>query len=341
MVRDFVRMNPPKFLGSQVGEDQNNFIDEVKKIFGVMEVTSNDRVELASYQLKDVAHILFTKWKDNRGADASPVTWDCFTRAFLDRFFPRELREAKAQELMNSRQGTVPVQVYRLKFTHLSTYAPHMVANPRAQTCKFLLKVCDLVKTKCRNDMLLGDMDISKLMTHAQQVEGDKLKKMAKGNKKARIGNYKEGFFGCGQYGHRLKDCPSSRLGKGGNNNGAQSTALAAPTGHPTQQGASSGTGGSQHQNRLNALQARQENKDSPDVATIDPTALASDATTSAPSAEQERVSPSVPPTPTTTTTTDAGIDAQANAKLLLHVILLPDIDAPDDSTPPETHPID
>uniref|UniRef100_M1DDS5 Gag-pol polyprotein n=1 Tax=Solanum tuberosum TaxID=4113 RepID=M1DDS5_SOLTU len=50
-VQDFVRMNLPEFLGSQIGEDPQNFIDEVKKIFGVMQVTGNDRVELASYQL--------------------------------------------------------------------------------------------------------------------------------------------------------------------------------------------------------------------------------------------------------------------------------------------------
>uniref|UniRef100_M1DVB7 Gag-pol polyprotein n=1 Tax=Solanum tuberosum TaxID=4113 RepID=M1DVB7_SOLTU len=46
-------MNPPEFLGSQVGEDPQNFIDEVKKIFGVMQVTDNVRVKLASYQFKD------------------------------------------------------------------------------------------------------------------------------------------------------------------------------------------------------------------------------------------------------------------------------------------------
>ncbi|WMV38299.1 hypothetical protein MTR67_031684 [Solanum verrucosum] len=47
-VRDFVRMNPPEFLGSQIGEDPQNFIDEVKNIFEVMKVTGNDQVELAS-----------------------------------------------------------------------------------------------------------------------------------------------------------------------------------------------------------------------------------------------------------------------------------------------------
>ena len=41
-VCDFTRMNPPKFLGSQVGKDPQKFIDEVKKIFGVMFVTSSN-----------------------------------------------------------------------------------------------------------------------------------------------------------------------------------------------------------------------------------------------------------------------------------------------------------
>ncbi|WMV37916.1 hypothetical protein MTR67_031301 [Solanum verrucosum] len=53
-------MNPPEFLESQIGEDPQNFIDEVKKIFQVMEVTGNDRDELAYYQLKDMAHIWYT-----------------------------------------------------------------------------------------------------------------------------------------------------------------------------------------------------------------------------------------------------------------------------------------
>ena len=48
MACDFVRMNPPEFLGSQSNEDHQNFMDEIKKIFEVMKVIRNDRVELAS-----------------------------------------------------------------------------------------------------------------------------------------------------------------------------------------------------------------------------------------------------------------------------------------------------
>ncbi|XP_015076028.1 uncharacterized protein LOC107020250 [Solanum pennellii] len=58
-----------------------------------------------------------------------------------------------------------------------------------AQMNKFLYGVLDLVITECRNAMLLGDMNICRLITHAQQVEGDTLREQAKENKKARIGN--------------------------------------------------------------------------------------------------------------------------------------------------------
>ncbi|XP_049368427.1 uncharacterized protein LOC125833328 [Solanum verrucosum] len=71
-------MNPPEILGSQVGEDPQNFIDKVRKIFGVMQVTSNDMVELASYQLNDVAHIWFTQLKENKSVGATP---DQYSRA--------------------------------------------------------------------------------------------------------------------------------------------------------------------------------------------------------------------------------------------------------------------
>ena len=83
------------------------------------------------------------------------ILWDCFSETFLDRFFPIELREAKGQELMNLRYGNMTVQEYGLKFNQLSRYAPHMVADSRAQMNKFLYEVSDLEKSECTNAMLL------------------------------------------------------------------------------------------------------------------------------------------------------------------------------------------
>ena len=82
------------------------------------------------------------------------------------------------------------LQEYGLMFNQLSKSAPQMVADSRAQMNKFLYGVSYLVKTKCRNPMLLRDMNISRLMTHSQQVEVDKLREHAKDKKKARTESY-------------------------------------------------------------------------------------------------------------------------------------------------------
>lgn len=66
-VWDFVWMNQPQFLGLQIGEDLQDIIDNVKKVFRVMLIIWNHRVELTSYQLKDVAYIWYTDLKENRG----------------------------------------------------------------------------------------------------------------------------------------------------------------------------------------------------------------------------------------------------------------------------------
>ena len=91
---------------------------------------------------------------------------------------------------MNLRHGTMSVQKCVPKFTQLSMYALHMVADPRAQMSKFLLGISDLVKTQCMNNMLLEDMNVCRRIIHAQQVKGDKLREMAKDNMKARTWNY-------------------------------------------------------------------------------------------------------------------------------------------------------
>lgn len=77
-------------------------------------------------------------------------------------------------------------QEYGLKFTKLSTYAPHMVVDLRSKISKFLFGVFDLVKTECMNAIMLKDTNIYRQMSHAQHVKEDMLTKMAKDNKKAR-----------------------------------------------------------------------------------------------------------------------------------------------------------
>ena len=52
-------MNPPTFYGTKVDEDLQGFIDEVFNMVEAMGVTPTEKVELAAYQLKYVAHVWF------------------------------------------------------------------------------------------------------------------------------------------------------------------------------------------------------------------------------------------------------------------------------------------
>ena len=69
---------------------------------------------------------------------------------------------------MNLRQGNMKFQEYRLRFNQLSKYTPCIVADSRAQMNRFLYAVLAFVKIECKSAMLLGDMNMSRLMTYAK-----------------------------------------------------------------------------------------------------------------------------------------------------------------------------
>ena len=87
-LRDFVRMNPHVFLGSKVGEDPQEFLDGVYKVLSVMRVTSREKAELASYQLREVSQVWYTQWKDNKPVESGPIEWKHLMKHFLECTFP-------------------------------------------------------------------------------------------------------------------------------------------------------------------------------------------------------------------------------------------------------------
>ena len=66
-----------------------------------MGLNTSKKAELATYQLKGVDQTWYVQWRDNRLLRGEPVTWEIFKKAFLDRFFPWEKREAKVVEFIN------------------------------------------------------------------------------------------------------------------------------------------------------------------------------------------------------------------------------------------------
>ncbi|KAF3632361.1 hypothetical protein FXO37_27514 [Capsicum annuum] len=125
-VGHFIKMNPPKFTGTKVEEDPQEFVDEMEKICKVMHVDEVEGVELATYQLKNVVNQWYTDWEDAKGKSAEPTVWGKFVEAFLDRFFSLELRVAKAEEFMNLKAPVTQSQ---------GSVAQQHCTHPRCETC--------------------------------------------------------------------------------------------------------------------------------------------------------------------------------------------------------------
>ena len=57
-------------------------------------MTSTEKEELASYQLKDVDQLCFTHCEGNKLVEASPIDWEVFKKTFLNMFFHWKNKEA-------------------------------------------------------------------------------------------------------------------------------------------------------------------------------------------------------------------------------------------------------
>ncbi|KAK4713885.1 hypothetical protein R3W88_019792 [Solanum pinnatisectum] len=109
-------------------------------------------------------------------------------------FFPRELREAKVRTFLTLKQESMSVHEYSLKFTQLSHYAPEMVADMRSRMSLFVSGLSRLSSKEIKAAMLIGDMDIARVMIHMQQVNEDKLKDREEfRNKKAKTAGNESG----------------------------------------------------------------------------------------------------------------------------------------------------
>ena len=79
-VRNFTQMNPHTFYGSKVEEDPQEFFHYVYKILSAMWLSTSEKDELSTYQLKDVVKAWYVQWRNNSPLKGGPVTWEIFKK---------------------------------------------------------------------------------------------------------------------------------------------------------------------------------------------------------------------------------------------------------------------
>lgn len=140
--------------------------------------------------------------------DEGTIGWKDFKLVFLDHFFPIHLREAKITEFINFKQNNMSVREYTFKFIKLSKYASSFFADPCARMSKFISEIFGLVIKECQTAMLLKEINISWLITYAENIEDDKIKER-------KVRESKRAWFKCGFFNARASGESGPIQGKG------------------------------------------------------------------------------------------------------------------------------
>ena len=84
---------------------------------------------------------------------------------------PREVREARLDQFINLKQGTMSVRDYSHRFNSLARYAPDIVRTMRARDHRYVDGLADHLIRDCKVVSISDDVDISCIEAFAQTTE--------------------------------------------------------------------------------------------------------------------------------------------------------------------------
>ncbi|WMV09143.1 hypothetical protein MTR67_002528 [Solanum verrucosum] len=182
-VREFLHLAPPLFIRSSLTEDPLDFIDHIYRVLRVMHASVTEAMEFASFQLRDVAILWYEASERSRGPDALPAEWEDLSEAFLVHYLPREVREARLDQFIKLKQGTMSVRDYSHSTmrarVHVDGLEDHLIRD-------------------CRLVSLSDDVDIYRIHAFSQTTEDfskrirDTCRDREQSKRARTIGSYRE-----------------------------------------------------------------------------------------------------------------------------------------------------
>ncbi|XP_070051539.1 uncharacterized protein [Nicotiana tomentosiformis] len=104
-VNEFLKLSHPLFHGSITDEDPMLWPEGVKKALRTMKAFDDEAVELAAYQLRDVAGAWFEMWEKERDEDDGPPTWKNLKRPSWLTLSQKRIGKLRLHSSNNSSKG--------------------------------------------------------------------------------------------------------------------------------------------------------------------------------------------------------------------------------------------
>ncbi|XP_042487045.1 uncharacterized protein LOC122067277 [Macadamia integrifolia] len=154
-VESFKRHLPLIF--PKVGSDPlepDRWIQELEKIFEIVECTESQKLIYAGLQLRNEADSWWKATKPILLATHPEPTWEQFKEMFLSNYYPSSFRDRKATEFSSLIQGNKSVFEYQQQFEELFYFTPPNIKTAKEKAKKFLK---GLKKAKTIEDKQKGE----------------------------------------------------------------------------------------------------------------------------------------------------------------------------------------
>src|SRR4030043_2395549 len=117
-----MRHNPTVFKGRYDPDGAYAWLHGVDKIFRAMATTDVQKVRLATHMLSEEAESWGLNTCQRLMATGVVISWVVFKDAFLEKYFPEDVKCKKEIEFLELKQGNMSVADYAAKFEELSRF---------------------------------------------------------------------------------------------------------------------------------------------------------------------------------------------------------------------------
>ena len=129
-------MNPKVYDGNLDLVELEDWISGMEKIFTVVEVPEEKKVNILTFYLVDEADIWWSTVKDK--LQRLELTWAKFLQELRTKFYPITVQQQKEKEFMELKmRGNMIVLQYAHKLTELSRFGPDFVVTEKLKMRRF------------------------------------------------------------------------------------------------------------------------------------------------------------------------------------------------------------
>ncbi|KAF3787666.1 hypothetical protein EJ110_NYTH22551 [Nymphaea thermarum] len=166
----FMSMQPPVFTGDGSLDKAEEWIEEIERIFEVLEVPGGNKVNFGSYMLKGDAKRWWKSTREIQFVDQQTISWRQFRDSFFSTYFPVQARNKKMREFLDLQQNHLSLEEYVAKYRHLKAYCPHLYTTAEARADKFIYGLRDGLRGRV---MSSSPHNLDETVTMARHMEED------------------------------------------------------------------------------------------------------------------------------------------------------------------------